>query len=72
MKRKCGALEEELNKIGVKIYDEIKDMSEQERSDYFRKGMEEAAKICGCIIVESPTHKGMLRFIKPNSITKSS
>jgi hypothetical protein len=51
MKRKCGGLMDEIHKIRREIYEEIKDMSAQEVSDYFETKGEEIAKQNGFIIV---------------------
>jgi hypothetical protein len=57
---------DEIYKIRRENYEETKDMSSEERSEHSRKEIEEVAKELGCLIVESPDHKGAIKFIRSN------
>ena len=46
-------IEKELNEIRLQIYEEIKDMTPQERTEYFNKSAEAAAKEFGFKIYDS-------------------
>jgi hypothetical protein len=64
MRRKCGALLDEIHKIRREIYEETKDMSSEDLSEYYRKNIEGIAKEYDFLILESPDHKGMFQFSK--------
>jgi hypothetical protein len=59
--RKPNTIEDELDKIRVEIYEEIKDLSPKEYLEYFRKFGEEAAKKYGFTLVSSVDTKVNLK-----------
>jgi hypothetical protein len=47
MKRKIDPIEQEVNEIRLRIYEETKDMTSEERREYYRKSSEALAKEYG-------------------------
>ena len=45
---------EEVWEMKQAVYEDIKDMTFEERRAYFQKGLEEAARILGAELVENP------------------
>jgi hypothetical protein len=53
MKRTIHPIEQEINEIRIRIYEEIKYMTPEQVSEYFRKSGEETAKKYGFKIADS-------------------
>jgi len=51
MKRKIHPIEQEVNEIRLRIYEETKDMTYSQRTEHYMKGAEETAKEYGFKIV---------------------
>jgi hemerythrin-like domain-containing protein len=56
--RKPNTIEDDLDKIRVEIYEEIKDLSREEYLEYFRKFGEEVTKKYGIKISKPLNSKG--------------
>ncbi len=53
MKRTIDPIEQEINEIRLRIYEETKDMTPEQRSEYYRKSTEATIKEYGIEVVQS-------------------
>jgi aspartate/glutamate racemase len=53
MKRTIDPIEQEINEIRLKIYEEIKDMTAEQKKEYYRKETESIIKEHGFKVVKS-------------------
>jgi len=68
--KKPNTIEDEIDRIRLKIYEETKHMTDAEYVAYIRKSAEEGVARCGFKLVPSTRHKGCFMLISKNKEMK--